>query len=431
MAEDKISLDISNLDNFEWDMTRCIKCKGCYWVEHTYMPGTKFMTRCPTATKYQFDSYGAYGKIRIGLAVKEGRIEWTDKLLELIYEDPLCGACDVGCKRNLDMEIGLTLEALRVKAVQDGRGPMPAHKKIAENINTTHNSFGNVSNARKAWVTPDTKVAGQADILYFAGCATSYKNTEIARSVASIFNAAKRPFMLMEDEQCCGNTVFSAGMLDQATSIAKANLEKVRDSKAKILVTGCAECYRMWKVDYPKMLNISTDELGFKVLHMVQIADDMIKDGTLKLTRPNNMRITYHDSCSISRLSDPWKPWEGKRGRWGVVDPPFERRRGDKGLYQQSRDVLSAIPGLKVVEMPRTRENSFCCGAGRGTEVAFPEFALWAAKQRLEEVRDVGAQAVVSACPWCKGNFDRTSKAGGVEMKTYDITELIAESIEP
>ena len=69
-------------------------------------------------------------------------MEWTDHLLELIYADPLCGACDVGCKRNLDLEVGLTLEALRVKAVQDGAGPMPAHREIASFIGETGNCYG-------------------------------------------------------------------------------------------------------------------------------------------------------------------------------------------------------------------------------------------------------------------------------------------------
>ncbi|GAG14701.1 unnamed protein product, partial [marine sediment metagenome] len=62
-------LDISDIENFVYDMSRCIKCKGCTWVEHTYMPGVKFMTRCPSATKYEFDAYGAYGKMRIGHAI--------------------------------------------------------------------------------------------------------------------------------------------------------------------------------------------------------------------------------------------------------------------------------------------------------------------------------------------------------------------------
>ena len=129
-----VALDVTDLSNFAYDMSRCIKCKGCYWVEHTYMPGVRFSTRCPSNVWNDFDAYGAFGKCRIGLAVLEGKLKWTPKLLEIIYADPLCGACDVGCKRNLDLEIELTLEALRIRAVKDGAGPMPAHKKVAGNI---------------------------------------------------------------------------------------------------------------------------------------------------------------------------------------------------------------------------------------------------------------------------------------------------------
>ena len=101
----EFKLDISDIDNFVFDMSRCIKCKGCTWVEHTYMPGAKFTTRCPSATRYGFDAYGAYGKMRIGHAMAEGRLDWNDKALEVIYACTLCGACDVGCKRNLDLEV--------------------------------------------------------------------------------------------------------------------------------------------------------------------------------------------------------------------------------------------------------------------------------------------------------------------------------------
>ena len=136
-----VALDVTDLSNFAYDMSRCIKCKGCYWVEHTYMPGVRFSTRCPSNVWNDFDAYGAFGKCRIGLAVLEGKLQWTPKLLEIIYADPLCGACDVGCKRNLDLEIELILESLRVRAVKDGAGPMPAHKKVADNIASVHNQL--------------------------------------------------------------------------------------------------------------------------------------------------------------------------------------------------------------------------------------------------------------------------------------------------
>ena len=153
MPTTKVNLETTDLSNYRYDMSRCIKCKGCYWVEHTYMPGVKFSTRCPSNVWNDFDSYGAFGKMRIGTALVEGKLDWTPKLLEIVYADPLCGACDVGCKRNLDLEIGLSLEAMRVKAVKDGAGPMPAHKKIAENIAATHNVFGSAHKDRKKWLT--------------------------------------------------------------------------------------------------------------------------------------------------------------------------------------------------------------------------------------------------------------------------------------
>jgi len=425
-----VNLDIRKLENFKYDMDHCIKCKGCYWVEHSYMPGVNFSVRCPSNYWNDFDSYGAFGKMRIGLGIIDKKLQWTDKLLEIIYADPLCGACDVGCKRNLDLEIGLTLEAMRVKAVQEGAGPMPAHKKVASNIAAKHNQFGAPHENRKKWLTKDIKVAEKADTLYFAGCSSSYRNTEIAKASAKIFNASNTPFMVLKDEWCCGNTVFSVGMIDEAKKIAERNIAAIKESGAKRVVTSCAECYRMLKVDYPKLLGINTTDLGFEVIHLIEFADAAIKDGSLKLTQPVDLRITYHDSCGVSRLSDPWIEWSGTRGWMGCVEPGLKRRRGTKGLYIQTRDILKAIPGVKFVEIPRTRENAFCCGAGRGTKEAFPDLASVSAKHRLEEIKHVSAEAVVAACPWCKSNFSQAVKENGDSVKVMDIAELISAAVE-
>jgi Fe-S oxidoreductase len=411
-------------------MSRCIKCKGCYWVEHTYQPGVRFSTRCPSNVWNDFDSYGAFGKMRIGTALAEGKLKWTPKMLEIIYADPLCGACDVGCKRNLDLEIELTLEALRVKAVKDGAGPMPAHKKIAKNIATAHNHYGAPHKNRRKWLTRGIKVAKKADMLYFVGCSASYVNNEIAQATAKILNKSKTPFMLMPDEWCCGNVLASVGMLDEARKLAKRNIAQVKASGAKTVLVSCAEGYRMWKVDYPKLLDIATDDLGFKVVHLLEYADEAFKSGTLKLKKPVNMRLTYHDSCSISRLADPWTPWKGERGWMGTVSPRLKRRRGTHGLYAQPRNILNSIPGVEFVEMPRTRENAFCCGAGRGAKEAFPTLAAESAAHRLEEVKEVGAEVLVSACPWCKNNFRQALGENGDNVKVMDISELILTSMD-
>jgi len=319
---------------------------------------------------------------------------------------------------------------LRVKAVKDGAGPMPAHKKVAQNIAKTHNQFGSPHENRKKWLTGDIQVAPKADVLYFVGCSASYLNPEIAQATAKILNASGTSFMLMPDEWCCGNTLFSVGMIDEARALARRNIDAVKAAGAKTVITSCAEGYRMWKVDYPKMLNMATQDLGFKVMHLLEFAEAMVQKGTLKLIKPLDVRLTYHDSCGVSRLADAWTPWKGERGWMGTVSPKFKRRRGTEGLYAQPRNILHAIPGVRFVEMPRTRENAFCCGAGRGTKEAFPQLASFSAKHRLEEVKEVGAEVLVSVCPWCKNNFAQAAKETGNHLKVMDISEIIMASVK-
>lgn len=427
--KEKFALDIENLSNFEYDMQHCIKCKGCYWVDHTYMPGMNHSVRCPSNLWKEFDSYGAFGKMRIGLKINSDEMEWTDHLLELIYADPLCGACDVGCKRNLDLEIGLTLEALRVKAVKDGAGPMPAHKKVIADIDESGNCFG-AEKARNAWMDESVKPAEKADVMYFVGCSSSYVNTEIPKAVTAVLQHCGIPYMLMENESCCGNITFSVGMIDEARKIAEMNVEKVRNSGAKVLMTGCAECYRMWKVDYPKLLNIRTDELGFEVKHFIEIADEALEAGTLVLTEPVNMRITYHDACNVSRNCDPWEPYEGERGWMGTIEPRLARRRGRHGLYQQARNLIAAVPGIEFTEMPRMKENALCCAGGRGTKQAFPELSEFAARERIDEVKYTGAEMVVTACPWCSSNFGDVIEKDNEAVAVSDIAQLLAMALK-
>ena len=104
-----INLDITNIENFRYDAERCLGCKGCVWVDHIYMPGVEFGIRCPSLLRYSFDAYAAYGRERLALALMDGKLEYTPTLMKAIYTCTLCGACDAGCKRNLQLEPLLTL----------------------------------------------------------------------------------------------------------------------------------------------------------------------------------------------------------------------------------------------------------------------------------------------------------------------------------
>jgi Fe-S oxidoreductase len=105
------------------------------------------------------------------------------------------------------------------------------------------------------------------------------------------------------------------------------------------------------------------------------------------------------------------------------------KARGFGGVFEPPREVINSIPGINLVEMDRIKEYSWCCGAGGGVLEAYPDLALWTAEERIEEAKSTGAEAIVTACPWCERNFRDAIKEGGQKMKVYDICELVQESI--
>jgi Fe-S oxidoreductase len=432
MAEKSEQLELGlNLEDYKLDARDCVGCAGCKWVDFIYMPGWDFSWKCPPWQKYQFDAYGACGKMKIAHDLLSDRLDFTEPTLQnVVYACTLCGACDVGCKRNLDLEPLMTLESLRARTVEEGVGPMPQHQKISDNIVNSRNRFGRPQSERLNWLPKGIKPAEKAEMLYFVGCRAAFQDTEIAKAAAKILQAANAEFMLMKDEPCCGNYLFTTGQIDKARQIAQDNIKQIKNTGAKTIVFSCAEAYKTFKVDYPKLLGISTADLPYKALHLVEVIDQWVKGGQLKLTNPVNMKVTYHDSCNLGRLSEPWVHWEGVRGDWSVYNPARQIRRGTYGVYDPPRDILKAIPGLELVEMPRHHENAWCCGNAAGVKEAFPDLAAWSADERLREAGTTGAEAIVSACPGCKENFSQRIKATDNPLKTFDVLELVARAIK-
>ena len=201
----------------------------------------------------------------------------------------------------------------------------------------------------------------------------------------------------------------------------------IKKAGVKTVVTTCADGYQAFKVLYDKY-NLRG---ALEVLHVSEFIDRLIKNGKLKLRKKVDMEITYHDPCRLGRLGEPWIHWEGKKipeDRF-VFDPPKVYRRGTYGIYEPPRDVLKSIPGVKLTEMTRIKEYAWCCGAGGGVSESNPGFAQWTAKERIEEAGSTGAEAIVTACPWCEKIFKETIKETESSLKVYDVVELIEEAI--
>jgi Fe-S oxidoreductase len=421
---------VVKLEDYLPDAEGCVRCSACKFIEFVYAKSARFARQCPISVKHKFNLYSAPGLCDVAMDIQNKKLTYTPKLLEALYECTSCGACDVRCKRNLDLDILGVIETLKARAVQDGAAPLPAHKTLTDNIAKTGNTYGLPAKDRTKWMTSDLKAPATADVLYFVGCQASYPHNEIASASAKILKKAGVTCAVSPQETCCGYSLFTTGQNDAFGKQVRQNLDMIAKSGAKTIICSCAECYRTLKVDYPKYLDKNTADMGFKVLHITEYFSQLIKEGRLKFSKAVPARVTYHDPCNLGRLSEDWYHWQGQRLRNGMLEPEKIWRRGDKGVYEQPREILKQITGLQLVEMERYKDNAFCCGGGAGVKYAFKEYAQETAQERFEEIKGSGAEMVVTCCPTCKDMLNSAAASANNPTRTYDITEIILRALE-
>ncbi len=420
------------LEQYKGDMEMCCRCSACKFIPLQKVAGFQFANVCPSISRFNFHSYSGGGRVNIGAAMLKDGFKYSDKLLHIVYNCQVCGACGVSCNYAMDMEVTEPIQQFRIKCVEDGK-TSPALDKVIAGLRQ-QGSMVPVAGKRGDWASGlNLKNAAKekVDVLYHVGCLTSYdKNMQkLARATAKILQKAGVNFGIAGDaETCCGGRAYQMGYKEDFLNQAKKNMAMIKEAGVKTVVTACADGYQAFKVLY--------DQYGLKgnleVLHISECIDSLVQSGKLKLSRKVDLAVTYHDPCRLGRLGEPWIHWEGKKkpGDRFVFDPPKIYRRGSHGVYEPPRSILKRIPGLKFGEMTRVKEYSWCCGAGGGVRDSNPEFAGWTAQERLEEARSTGAEAIVTACPWCERTFNEAVQGSGSNLKVYDIVELVEQAIQ-
>jgi Fe-S oxidoreductase len=352
---------------------------------------------------------------------------------DIAYRCMNCGSCDVSCKicrYNLE-PLAMTRE-LKAQLVTDGQ-TLPQHKVVIDSIKKDRNTMSRPKAGRGKWAEGlEIKDLSKekAKVVFHAGCRFSYdaEQQKVARTAVKLLLKAGVDLGIMgKNESCCGGRIYDMGYRQEFKECAQDNIAAWTKAGVKTVITSCADCYHAFKRLYP--------EVGakFEVLHTVEYIDRLVKAGKLKFRKTIPLTVTYHDPCHLGRQGEPYVPWKGKekkiRNQIIVYEPRRPRYNGAWGIYDPPRDILKSIPGIELVEMERIREYAWCCGAGGGVREAYPEFSNWTATERVEEAKATGAQAIVTACPWCEKNFSDAINAMGDKMKVYDIAELVEQAI--
>ena len=371
------------LEEYRKELYSCVRCGICRdwggWKGATLI--------CPWINVSSgFEANYARGRLRLAQAFMEKSLPVTESFLEKTYLCSLCGSCQSHCP--VDIPTVNIFESFRSDLVDAGY-QLERHKALAMRWRETGNPYGK----KRIFIPHEAK----ADILYFVGCTSAINANEIAVATLNVLRrAGLRVGTLGKREPCCGSVFLRTGQTKLAKQVAVGTIQALESARPRVVVTACAGCYRTLKEDYPKL----GVEYDFEVRHSTQFLLDLAKQGKLKLKRLDQ-RVTYHDPCHLGRHMK---------------------------VYEEPRELLNSIPGTRFVEMFPNKEHAICCGAGGGAKVAFPEQVQSIAVNRLEQVRETGAQNLVSTCPFCYITLKDALQKMSSTIKVYDLSQILEKA---
>ena len=389
------------LENVKEYLYGCSRCGTCKDVLRIFAPA------CPAGEKYQMESFFPSGQMAIARGVSEGILSLEDDdLRERIYACTGCLSCEQQCGVYHHTHIFEVVQALREDAVTQGF-MKPEYMAMYYGLRGEDNVFGNPKSERGDWAKDiDVKNAAQenVDVLYHAGCLLSYEQDlwNVPKSAIALLQAAGMNVGIMgAEESCCGGRSYEIGYTGEFTKYAEHSIETFNSMGVSKVVTSCSDGYATFKNLYQKI----DTKPKYEALHIVEYLSQLVGDGSLKLSKEVPLKVTYHDPCHLGR------------------------HLGEEAAYDIPRELLKGIPGIEMVEMPRNRENAWCCGAGAGVSQANLELSLWNANERLKEARATGATALVTSCGWCEKNFRDAIAEYGTDIEIYDIAEITCKAL--
>ncbi|MCM0084118.1 (Fe-S)-binding protein [Geomonas sp. Red32] len=402
---------VGRVDRFSWkdllDTYSCTECGRC-------------QAACPaTATGKPLNPRQIVHAIKTnllenGLAIKEGKAP-TVPLIgpegegtnteDAIWSCTTCGACLQACPVLIE-QMPKIIKMRRHLVENEARFPEEL-LNLFENMEQRSNPWGIAPAERSKWVSTmqvKTFEKGETEYLLYVGCAGSFDSRakQVTVALATVLNAAGVSWgILGKDEKCCGDSLRRLGNEYLFDKMARENVELFRERGVTKVITLCPHCLTTLKNDYRQF------GLELEVVHQSELVAKLLADGKLNLPRKELGlgKISYHDPCYLGRHN---------------------------GIYDAPREVVAKATGSAVQELPRHRENSFCCGAGGG-RMWMEEFTGERVNHaRVEEALAENPDTICVACPYCMTMMeDGLKDKGAGQVRVRDVVEVVAEGLRP
>jgi len=373
------------------DAYACIMCNRCQDACPAYITGKPLSPSAIEVNK-RYHIREHVSDLANGQDSSEKLSDW------LLTEDAIwactsCGYCVEVCPvANEPM-----VDILRIRqdlVMMESKFPKEAVTTF-KNLEVNGNPWGQSPQDREKWVgdldVPKMRDKGEAEYLYWVGCAGAYdaRGQAVSQAMAKLMNMADVDYAILgTEETCTGDSARRLGNEYLFQMLAQQNIETFDNYKVKKIITQCPHCLNALKNDYQALGK------NYEVIHHTAFLEDLVQQG----------KLSYHDSCYLGRHND---------------------------IYSSPRNVISAIPGVELEEFPRSGNEGLCCGAGGGRmwlEETLGEKTINV--ERMEDVKAVQPDGVATACPFCSTMINDGLKAEELNADSKDIAQYLLESIE-
>lgn len=404
--EEGTTLGASRVTDLTWkqllDLYTCTECGRCTVVCPTTITGKPLIPRDLTI---DLRDHLTASQTTIFQGKKGELPELIGPVLnpETIWACTTCRWCEEACPlfisytdKIIDMRRHLVLEKAQFP---------PEAEAAFRGMETAGNPWQLPGESRADWAkgleVPLAAEAGEFEWLFWVGCAGSFDDNGKRTSVAlvKLLKAAGVSFAILgPEESCTGDAARRLGNEYLFQMLAQANVETLDRYGVKRIVTNCPHCLHTLKNEYP--------DFGgqYQVLHGSQLVAQLLREGRLRLAKPLAQEITFHDPCYLGRTN---------------------------GEFAAPRQVLQAIPGLRLREAPLSGPKAMCCGAGGGRMWLEEKLGRRINQERLRQLEASGCQDVAVACPFCAvmvGNAQ--GELGREKARTWDVLQLAAQALE-